>query len=526
MRLSKAAYNWALKHLTHEGDTDLFPPLFEIEALKMNWSIVLDDLVGLDVEQHNWQGGRSFVVPKDRFVFRTATQLDPLDSLILAALMKQTGKKIEAARLPESQMRVFSYRFAPTSSGRFYGQTNGWNQFWAHSLAKARLSENKWVVVTDITDFYNQIDHHLLENQIQTIVDKEAMRAIKGMLQSVTNKVSRGIPVGPHSVHLLAECALNTIDRSLVSRGYDYCRYVDDIHIFCKSREKAEIALFDFADILNKQQRLSVQKQKTAVMPVEDFIQFAQRMTEERPINEQEETLLKIIRAKTSGDPYRKISLDALTPEELSRFDGDEIKRIFQIYLKAQDVDYARVGWLLRRLSQIGVPGGLEFVLDNLDQLMPVVGNAARYIMSAARNYKGDMVALGQRLLSALDSNLVKHSEYLQMILLDVFSRVPKLNHIASLTERYHYATPAVRRELVMAAAAAAQGHWLRELKDNFKTADPWLRPALVAAARCFPGDEGAIWIQHIRKNANTMEYLVSKSVLGEKLKKGEIKFR
>jgi hypothetical protein len=66
-------------------------------------------------------------------------------------------------------------------------------------------------------------------------------------------------------------------------------------------------------------------------------------------------------------------------------------------------------------------------------------------------------------------------------------------------------------------ATAANKGHWLSELKNEFKTGDPWLRPALIGAAKIFPGDEGAIWIKHIRRQKLApLEYVISKWIFEE----------
>ncbi|NQT24137.1 reverse transcriptase, partial [candidate division KSB1 bacterium] len=159
IRLPKSTYNWALKHLLKEGDTDLFPIPFEINAIKYNWDTILPLLAKLDLTNYIWDGGRRFVVPKEKTTFRSATQLHPLDSLILAALIKQHGNKIEKARIPKEDNCVFSYRFDPQPDGRFYGQTSNWHEFWKTSLDKANNKNIFWVVIADITDYYNQIYH-------------------------------------------------------------------------------------------------------------------------------------------------------------------------------------------------------------------------------------------------------------------------------------------------------------------------------------------------------------------------------
>ena len=121
-RLPKNAYRWALYHLITQGDTDLFPIPFEIRALRYNWQpTVIEELAKLELSTHQWNAGRRFVVPKEEFTFRSATQLDPLDSLILAAIIRKYGQSIEDVRIPTSEGRVFSYRFDPQPDGRFYG---------------------------------------------------------------------------------------------------------------------------------------------------------------------------------------------------------------------------------------------------------------------------------------------------------------------------------------------------------------------------------------------------------------------
>ncbi|VVB64574.1 Reverse transcriptase (RNA-dependent DNA polymerase) [uncultured archaeon] len=95
---------------------------------------------------------------------------------------------------------------------------------------------------------YNQLDSAGLPDGI--------IRSIMSLIDLATQGVSRGIPTGPHPMHLIAEISLDPVDRSLLSYNYNYCRFIDDIHIFCENEEDAEIALLDLANILDKQGRL------------------------------------------------------------------------------------------------------------------------------------------------------------------------------------------------------------------------------------------------------------------------------
>jgi hypothetical protein len=88
MLLKKASLQWALKHVLNEGDTDLFPQPFEFRVVKKYWPEVLAELRKVQIEAHTWQGPRRLVVPKSEFGFRPVCQLDPLDAILFAAVVR------------------------------------------------------------------------------------------------------------------------------------------------------------------------------------------------------------------------------------------------------------------------------------------------------------------------------------------------------------------------------------------------------------------------------------------------------
>ncbi|HEX2910278.1 MAG TPA: RNA-directed DNA polymerase [Chloroflexia bacterium] len=525
-KLSRTTYEWALKHLLLEGDTDLLPAPFEIEALNYDKEILLDELQNLDIRNYQWKGGRKFLVPKDKLVPRNVMQFDPFDSLIFAAIIKEYGDFIEKKRLQVATDRIFSSRFKPTPDGRFYGEKNGWQKFWEYSLNKASRAEVKFVVVTDIVDYYNQIYHHVLENQLsESQVPDFAINAIKGLITLSSNTVSRGLPVGPHSVHILAECAFIPIDRSFLSNGLDYCRYVDDIHVFCKTEADAQIAIYEMTNILNEQQQLNLHRQKTRILSAEDFVKHAKSMLINRPLNQSEEEILKIIKKHSNSDNYAKFSLSKLSDKDLETVSQVNIEQLLELYLKSEPVDFARIKWLLRRLSQFGAPGAVDFILSNLDKLTPALPEILHYIKSASKNYTENFNEAGDLVFNALNNAIVEHSEYMLIVLLNLFSQVPEFNHIDRLTATYHRRKPSVQREILIAAGVAEYGHWIKERKSEYTSADPWLRRAIIKASVALPGDEGIHWINKIKRQMTPLEKIVTKwAFRQENIKLGEIK--
>src|SRR5687767_3408467 len=100
MKLKSTSINWAMKNVLKEGDTDLFPRPFELQIIKACWSTLRPDIEKIDINTHAWEGPRRVIVPKSDLAFRSASQLDPIDSILFAAIIKEIGAKIEKRRMP------------------------------------------------------------------------------------------------------------------------------------------------------------------------------------------------------------------------------------------------------------------------------------------------------------------------------------------------------------------------------------------------------------------------------------------
>ena len=260
MTLNAVSLEWAIDFVATHSDGDLFPKVLEIGAIQALRNDFVKLVEGKDLSSFSVGAHRRFIVPKDEVSYRQATQLHPQDSILLSAVIHQFGQGIENRRLPAN--RVFSYRFAPSLQHGLYGSQTAWNNFW--TTAHTRSFTCSTVLYCDIADFYNQIYHHTVKNQlIASGFPNQATKWIIKLLESTTAGVSRGIPVGPHGAHLIAEATLIPIDNSMLSTGLTCLRYADDILVFCGSAKAARQALASIASILDKQQRLTLQRHKT-----------------------------------------------------------------------------------------------------------------------------------------------------------------------------------------------------------------------------------------------------------------------
>ncbi|MBD2596394.1 hypothetical protein H6G74_18955 [Nostoc spongiaeforme FACHB-130] len=271
--LKLESLDWAFAHIQKFGDTDIFPVPFEYEAMRYSWTGLKNDILEIDIAKHEGRSFQRFLVPKPQGGFRVAIQLDPIDTLIYAALIYEAANLIEAYRIPRERKIACSYRVDLHADGRLFCQDNGWKDFDTKSVELAESDNYKYVITADIADFYNQISHHRIRNALEVAgISSERASNFENFLMNLTRGHSRGIPVGPTPSILLAEACLNDVDMFLLREGYAHTRYVDDFCIFCKTRREAYRALHDVSEYIYTSHRLTLQVSKTEIKQIEQFL--------------------------------------------------------------------------------------------------------------------------------------------------------------------------------------------------------------------------------------------------------------
>src|SRR5881397_775620 len=117
MIASEASLRFAVRNVAKWGDTDVLPFPLENHWFHDAEDDVVALLTGLDQDFEKWLSDYPLLFDKVLAAvgyvgFRGATQIDPIWNAYLLALVAELGPEIEAARIPTSANRVFSYRFA------------------------------------------------------------------------------------------------------------------------------------------------------------------------------------------------------------------------------------------------------------------------------------------------------------------------------------------------------------------------------------------------------------------------------
>lgn len=510
LKINSDFLEWSLKHIEKYGDTDIFPFPFEYQAIRDNWQSIKTFLLDQDILKWNTRPHRRCLTPKNRYGFRIATQLDPLDTMIFTALVAEIGDDIEKARIPKNHNIVFSHRFLLGDDGEMYDRKYNWEAFL--DKCKYHISSNKfkYVVIADIADFYPRIYSHPLEDSLKMCTNKGAhVKAINKLLSSWNFSVSAGIPVGISASRLLAELTINDIDTSLLSEGAVHCRYVDDYRIFCKDEKEAYERLAFLANILYENHSLTLQQNKTTIMTAHQFDkQFIQSEREAELFNLTKNFRKILEEIGITNDPYQNIDYNLLPESIQKEIDKLNLVKILEEQIKSNSaMDLFVVRFALRRLSQIGNKDAIDLVLNNIDVLYLAFKDAIKYIQELKEINPKQKEKIGKTLLKIMENSLASHLEYHRLWILDIFSKNSEWDNESNFVKLYNtYQDEFSQRKLILAMGRANNFGWFKSNKRYINNYPIWKKRAFIAAASCLPGDEYSHWLRSIQAKLDPLE--------------------
>ncbi|MFC0179530.1 RNA-directed DNA polymerase [Thorsellia kenyensis] len=225
---------------------------------------------------------------------RELISLDCLERITTSLIMKQMHYFLDFSNSSSS----FGYRIVKGFKKGYIFEP--WLYLWIQFLSQISTSiKNKsnfdfYIIKTDITSFYDNINHDILKRLLLNNSPLETIRNKINELDSVsiekykklisicvdiskkTTNSEKGLPQGPAYARFFAELYLAEIDSSfdeLLSDGSIilYQRYVDDIFIICRNENEAIQQLNYLNDKLNFI-GLELNKVKTSIKKVKDFL--------------------------------------------------------------------------------------------------------------------------------------------------------------------------------------------------------------------------------------------------------------
>lgn len=180
----------------------------------------------------------SFVpVPKPGFTTRPAALLALQDRVVYEAIVAAVRPNLSKTETISDSVVLWP---------RVNDSPKRWKEFEKGPLE----GEASFVVQSDISGFYESIDHRVLEDDlVKAGVDRPAASAIRAFLDEVMGG-SRGLPQGLMASDTLATTYLRDVDEAMVKNLFQYTRHGDDVRITTETAPRAREAIFRVEELL------------------------------------------------------------------------------------------------------------------------------------------------------------------------------------------------------------------------------------------------------------------------------------
>jgi Reverse transcriptase (RNA-dependent DNA polymerase) len=282
----------AVRQLKHDLKDDWYPDSLGYEdALRPD---VLGDFFKTSFEQNHGlyvpEGRTELDIPKKGFVCRYALEMSLPDRLYYQALVGHLIPFYD----PLLPNEVLNHRYAVTGHRAtrylFKHSVEQWQHFCGYVAEEARTKSV--VLITDVQNFYENIQIEavigVLENKLPHVsadgVEKSRIRRIIAELRRCLSvwcyRQTHGLPQNRDASAFLASLVMLPVDSAMLTQGYSYYRYMDDIRVAVNTKYQAREALLILTTELRRL-GLNVNPAKTKIWePSEDGYDEALRKSD------------------------------------------------------------------------------------------------------------------------------------------------------------------------------------------------------------------------------------------------------
>lgn len=223
-------------------------------------------------------------VPKPSTTLRTMSLMAVPDVIVYQALVNIIADQSHPYLVSHENEHILGNLY--TGSGKRW-MLQPWKRQYTRFVKRVeslyRIG-NPWIASTDIVAFYDTIDHERLLALVRQYCGEDGRFETffhqclsKWSAHNATSTMGRGVPQGSNASDFLANLYLYEIDRKLISNGYHYIRYVDDIRILGADKSTVQRGLIIF-DLELKCAGLVAQVTKTSVHKIEDIEKEVSRL--------------------------------------------------------------------------------------------------------------------------------------------------------------------------------------------------------------------------------------------------------
>ena len=491
--LPENAIRRAILHIAKYGDTDIFPNLAEIAFFKDKIDDVTAELSTLDLNSYNPGGALESLAPKSRYGFRIAHQLMPVDTVLYIAATLAIADQIEEFRVPSPN--AFSYRYNDSDDGEIFAPAQSyrdWLNYHKKVIDDDLFGDIKYVISTDISDFYQRINFHRLENYLNNWSNhKGAANYIKKYIKKIRAKQSFGLPVGGVASRLLAELILTDTDKELIDFEYEFSRFVDDFRIFIKADTDPYEALALLAEQLATNEGLSLNVAKTKVQSVEDFASSLNKSLADVS-GDAEEAAIEILTA----DIYLEEEPD---PDDIAKLSHLNLVEHLSEELENEYWDHSKIRVLFRALRITQHEDSIVFISENFEKLLIFSKDLVLLMEALNETSPGCFNHLIDRIIASILSPPAASVQLIQCWLMEIFVRRVISISATKLKKLEVLHSSLLARQVIRIKHSRADVNFFRKQKTKIEEFSDIEKYSLVQGASCLPKDELKNWIPSVR---------------------------
>jgi hypothetical protein len=490
----------AILHLSAMGDTDIFPPPFEFAFYAEETDKISEKIGAIDGSSYKPKSCFETLTPKSALSFRIAHQLYPADTLLYTAAVIQIAPSIEGIRLsPEDG--AFSYRFIDDADNpKLFSDSSSfhdWLSYQKNILHNPNpFSDVKYIIETDISDFYARVYFHRLEHVLDDCGAPNSVRKIiEGIIKFSRARQSHGLPVGTSASRLLAEGLLNDTDRMILARSEKYTRYVDDFRIVLNHQNEVHSTLCKLAEHLMLTEGLSLNASKTRTYTSDMAHDLIDKKLSDIFNDDELVALSQYIRAVYEEENVSIEDIEEIDPKDLATKLEEIIHR--------DSVDYTAVRVVLKALRAVSYPDPLAF-LQTFSELLYYTPRDFCILMGAMAQRQPDSAPQ----IADFLVNLLSQSPYKDMAISRIWvgylftAQALPIDHKLLASLDLQGSVIERRQQLLLRGILNDRGYF-REMKTRFDEASDWEKPALMFGASCLSTGEYNTWLDTIKDHVN-----------------------
>lgn len=346
--------------------------------------------------------------PKKGYTLRPCSYMIAEDRIVYQAVVDYISRCVGE---PPADC-VFSHRLNDNLKSK--NMFRFWKESWLEGRKKMRniyKDGHCCLLRTDITAYFEQIDHRILRYQIldAQVKDKRVLDLLDTLLKkwAISDAKNIGIPQGYDASSFLGNLYLINLDKIVCREGLKYFRYSDGIYVLTRDEPEARRAI----KLITHQLRalhLNLQEAKT------DIITDPKKIAREIGSDEEDK------RRDFDYQFVRKIQTDEVEETE------DEVVKQYKKTTgngKAKNVEISDFKWCVNKLRRLRSDKAVEFILKRFTT-MPFLADLCFEYLQLFMNRN----RVREGIVNFLDSTSNIY-EWQEMWLLLTLSKARRLNN-------------------------------------------------------------------------------------------------